>query len=176
MKRIVKSIILKSIGFFPESLHNAIKVRVLKNLPQYRGKKQIKNELEELYERQTGESIDLDNVKTFNEKIQWLKIYWKNNELARVVDKCEFKKYIAEKIGDGYTVPMYGAWKNVKDIKWKELPDSFVLKSNCCSDGNCIKIIKSKNEVDSKELKKELREWLNPYKTLVNLIVVHIGT
>lgn len=91
MKRIVKSIILKSIRFFPESLHNAIKVRVLKNLPQYRGEKQIKNELEALYERQTGESLDLDNVKTFNEKIQWLKIYWKNDELARAVDKCEFK-------------------------------------------------------------------------------------
>lgn len=168
MKRIVKIIIRKLISFLPESVYNEIRVRKLKNLPQYRSEKQIKNELEALYERQTGESLDLDNVKTFNEKIQWLKIYWKNDELARAVDKCEFKKYIAEKIGDGYTVPMYGAWKNVKDINWNKLPNSFVLKSNCCSDGKYIKIIKNKDEIDIKTLKKELKEWLSPYNTLVN--------
>ena len=68
MKRIVKIIIRKLISFLPESVYNEIRVRKLKNLPQYRSEKQIKNELEALYERQTGESLDLDNVKTFNEK------------------------------------------------------------------------------------------------------------
>lgn len=155
-------------SFLPESIYNTIRVRVLKNLPQYRDEKQIRKELEELYKAKTGEELNLEEVKTFNEKIQWLKLYVQTDAHVRAVDKCEFKKYIAEQIGEGYTVPLYGAWKNVKDINWRKLPESFVLKSNCCSDGKYIKIIRNKNQVNIKQLKKELKEWLNPYNTLVN--------
>lgn len=168
MKQKIKVLIFKLLDFLPESVANEINVKRLKSLPRYRTEQAIRKELEELYENKTGEKLDLENTKTFSEKLQWLKLYWKNDELVRVVDKCEFKKYIAEKIGDGYTVPMYGAWKNVKDINWNKLPNSFVLKSNCCSDGKYIRIIKNKNEVDLKALKKELKDWLNPYNTLVN--------
>ena len=168
MKQKIKSIILGFLDILPESISNEIIVHRYKNLPRYKSEASVRKELEELYKNKTGEQLDLGNLRTFSEKLQWLKLYWENEDLVRAVDKCEFKKYIAEKIGEGHTVPIYGAWKNVKDIPWEKLPNSFVLKSNCCSDGKYIKIIKNKNDVDLKTLKKELKEWLNPYNTLVN--------
>lgn len=152
----------------PESILNEVLVRRAKNLPRYFSDERLRTELQELYFNKTGEKLDLDNTVTFGEKLQWLKLYYKHKDLGRAVDKYRFKKYIERKIGKGYTVPLYGAWKNVKDIKWDKLPDKFVLKSNCCSDGNCIKIIKNKAEIDFEKLKTELKDWLNPYKTLIN--------
>lgn len=168
IKRIIKRIFDLFLKILPDKIANEINVKRLKTLPRYWQEDNLVSGLEKLYKAKTDEELDINNPITFSEKLQWLKLYWNNEDLARVVDKCEFKRYIAEKIGEGYTVPMYGEWENVKDINWKKLPKSFVLKSNCCSDGKYIKIIKNKDEIDFKELKKELKEWLNPYKTLIN--------
>ncbi|MBR6524006.1 MAG: hypothetical protein IKT39_05315 [Clostridia bacterium] len=165
---IIKNILRKVLEKLPESVLNEIKIKRAKNLPCYFSDERLRKCLQDLYFNKTGRYIDLDNPVTFSEKLQWLKLYYQHKDLARVVDKYHFKKYIEEKIGKGYTVPLYGAWKNVKDINWDKLPSKFVLKSNCCSDGNFIKIIKNKADVDFDNLKKELEDWLNPYKTLVN--------
>ena len=60
--------------------------------------------------------MDLDNPKTFNQKIQWLKLNYLNPAMPRCVDKAEFKNYIDEQLGKGYTVPNYGAYENENDI------------------------------------------------------------
>lgn len=168
INRVIKGAFKKIIELLPESKKFALIAGIKKNLTRHMSEEQLRKELKDLYFNKTQKKIDLDAPETFSEKLQWLKLYYYDKNLKRAVDKCEFKKYIKDKLGDGYTVPLYGAWKNVKDIKWDKLPKSFVLKSNCCSDGMCIKIIKDKDEVDFNELKKELKEWLNPYKTLVN--------
>ena len=165
LKKVIKRILARVIKTLPENMKYSLIVKTKKDITKYmcEGKR-----LTDFYFNKTQRELNFDAPRTFNEKIQWLKLYYHSENLERAVDKCEFKKYIKEKLGEGYTVPMYGAWKNVKDIKWDKLPKSFVLKSNCCSDGMFIKVIKDKDKVNFEELKKELSEWLNPYKTLVN--------
>ena len=113
-----------------------------------------------------GYPLDIKNPETFNAKINWMKLFYRNNVMTRIVDKYEFKKYIAEQLGDGYTVPLLGVWDNVEDIDFSKLPERFVLKSNAQSDGKFIKIVKNKKELDIDALKSEMRNWLLPEKTL----------
>ena len=120
------------------------------------------------YKREMGREVDFNNPRLFTEKLQWYKLYFDHPDLSRIVCKYEFKSYIKEKLGEGHTVPLIGAWTSVEDIPWKDLPDTFVFKSNCQSDGRCIKFIKGKAHYNFEELKAELNEWLDPRKTLVN--------
>ena len=75
-----------------------------------------------------GYKLDLDNPKTFNEKLQWLKLYDRKEEYTSLVDKYEVKSIVAEIIGEEYIIPTLGLWDNVEDIDFDKLPDKFVLK------------------------------------------------
>lgn len=130
-----------------------------------------------LYRLRMKQKLDLKNPKTFNEKIQWLKLHSRNPEYTRMVDKIEAKKYVAEKIGEEYIIPTLGVWDDPDDIDFDELPNQFVLKCNHNSGG--LFICKDKRQVSreqfrqiQRQLKKELRynyywrtrEW--PYKNV----------
>lgn len=123
--------------------------------------------LKEVFKRQTGYELNLSNPKTFNEKINWMKLFYRNDLMTRIVDKYEFKNYIKEVLGEEYTVPLLGVWDNVNDIDFNKLPDKFVLKSNAQSDSKCIEIIRNKNDVNIAELKQKIKKWLVPTNTLV---------
>ena len=79
--------------------------------------------------------LDLDNPRTFSEKLQWLKLHDRRPEYTRMVDKVEAKKYVAEIIGDQYIIPTLGVWDNPDDIDFDSLPNQFVLKCNHNSGG-----------------------------------------
>ena len=113
-----------------------------------------------------GYDLNIKSPKTFNEKIQWYKLFYHNNLMTKIVDKYEFKNYIKEKLGNGYTVPLLGAWDKVDDIDFDKLPNQFVLKCNAQSSGLFIKIVKNKGELNKEELKQEMADWLKPEKTL----------
>ncbi len=140
----------------------------------YRGKlnwMDDKTYLKLFYRGTMGKKLDLKNPKTFNEKIQWLKLYDRNPEYSKMVDKHEAKLYVADKIGEEYIVPSFGVWENFDDIDFSKLPDQFVLK--CTHDCGGLVICKDKSKLDvaaarekiNKCLKKEYfwgsREW--PY-------------
>ena len=115
--------------------------------------------------------MDIKNPITFNEKLQWYKInYEGDGHLENIVDKYLFKRYIKEKLGDGYTIPLLGQWSSIEQLEkdWEKLPEEFCLKSTLQSDGNCIKFIHNKSTIPFKSLQKELKEWLNPKNTLIN--------
>ena len=97
--------------------------------------------------------LDLNNPKTFNEKLQWLKFNDKNPKYIKLVDKFEVKKYIAEKIGEKYVIPTYGVWDKFDDIDFEKLPERFVLK--CTHDSGGIVICKDKNQFDKKKAKRK---------------------
>ncbi len=99
--------------------------------------------LAELYQKKTSKILDWRNLNLFTEKLQWYKLYYSHPDLARIVDKVGFKKYVEEKLGKGNTIPVFGAWFLVDNIPWVALPQTFVLKSNCSGDGKCIKFIKN---------------------------------
>lgn len=161
---------------FKQKIKKLLPWRLLSGWQQYRctpypmnlTAQQREEALKKLYFEKTGKTIDFDNVETFNEKIQWMKLYWDHPDLSRIVCKYRFKQYIAEKLGEGYTIPLLGAWKSVEDIDWESLPESFVLKSNASSDGRGIKFIRGKSKYDFEEIKNEIAQWLDPQKTLIN--------
>jgi len=123
------------------------------------------------YKRRYGYKMDIKNPKTFTEKLQWYKLYFKGDGyLERIVDKYLFKDYIKEHLGEGYTIPLLGVWTDINYLEkdWSSLPEEFCLKSTLQSDGNCIKFIHNKSSIQFDTIKKELKEWLNPKKTLIN--------
>lgn len=77
-----------------------------------------------------GQKLHLDNPVTFNEKLQWLKIYDHQPEYSLLVDKLKAKKVVGDLIGQEYIVPYYGEWKSADEIEFDTLPDRFVLKCN----------------------------------------------
>lgn len=104
----------------------------------------------------------IESPKTLNEKIQWLKLYYRNKVLTQCADKYLMREFVEEKIGSGYLVPILGVWENVNDIDFKSLPDRFVLKMNWGSGQNLI--CKDKTQLNILEAKKKMREWLRPWK------------
>lgn len=106
------------------------------------------------------EKLDLKNPRTFNEKLQWLKLYYyPQNDLAvKCADKYRVREYIKEKGYENTLVPLLGAWNNVEDIDWDSLPNKFVLK---CNHGCAYNIVcNDKTEFDRIKAKKQLNTWL----------------
>ena len=132
-----------------------------------------------VYFRHFKKFIDFDNPKTFNEKIQWLKLNYRKEEYTNLVDKYRVKQYITKLIGEEYVIPTLEVWKNVDDIDFKSLPEKFVLK--CNNDSGGIVICKNKKDFDEAKAKSFLKERLKnngywygrewPYKNVKPCII-----
>lgn len=124
------------------------------------------------YKISMGKNCNIHNPVLFTEKIQWYTFFYDNPICPYIVDKVTFKSYIEEKLGQGYTIPLYGSWATVEEFEnaWfgNELPDEFCLKANLQSDGRNIRIIHNKKNVNFQDIKKEVAEWLKPENTLMN--------
>lgn len=132
-----------------------------------------------LYKLIKGCKLDLESPKTFNEKLQWLKLYDRNQKYTEYVDKYEVRKYIKTKIGKEYLIPLLAVYEKFNDINFDDLPNRFVLK--CTHDSGRVVICKDKTKLDIKKasnmicksLKKNYyyngREW--PYKNVKPRIV-----
>lgn len=127
-----------------------------------------------------GRKLDLKNPKTFNEKLQWMKLYNRNPVYTMMVDKYLVRNYVREIIGEEYLIPLLGVWDDPDKIDFDKLPMQFVLKCNhnsglgmcICKDKNKLDIDKVKNNV-RKGLKQDYyltgREW--PYKNVPRKII-----
>lgn len=102
---------------------------------------------------------DLKNPKTYNEKLQWLKLYDRRPIYTTMADKYEAKQYVASIIGDKYIVPTYGVWNKFEDIDFDSLPSQFVLK--CTHDSGGVVICKDKNKLDIENAKEKINKSLN---------------
>lgn len=114
--------------------------------------------LDVLYGSSTGEKLHLDAPVTFNEKVQWVKIYDRNPLKTLLADKYLAKEWVAEKIGEEYVVPLLGVWDRFDDIDFSKLPEQFVLKLNNASGSNII--VTNKDELNIKEAKAKFDEWM----------------
>lgn len=122
---------------------------------------------------------NLRKPKTYNEKLNWLKLNDRNAKYSQFVDKYEVKKIVGEMIGQQYIIPTLGVWDKFDDINFNMLPEQFVLK--CTHDSEGIVIVKNKFELDMDEAKKKIesalkqnfyyigREW--PYKNVKPRII-----
>jgi len=132
-----------------------------------------------MYSAMMGTKLNLEDPKTFNEKLQWLKLYNRNPEYCKLVDKYDVKSYISNLIGDEYIIPTLGIYDSFDDIDFNALPNQFVLK--CTHDSGSTVICRDKATFDfektkaklTKKLKSNLfwhtREW--PYKNIKPRII-----
>ena len=131
------------------------------------------------YRIRFGEKLDLKNPMTYNQKLQWLKLYDRNPEYVKMVDKILVKEYVEKVIGKEYIIPTLGVWDRYEDIDFSELPEQFVLK--CNHDSGSIVVCTNKEKLDRKKTRKKLktglktdgffwgREW--PYKSVKRRIL-----
>lgn len=105
-----------------------------------------------------GYPLDLNNPRTFNEKLQWLKLHDHNPQYTIMADKYEAKKFIAERVGEEYVVPNYGVWDSFDAIDFDALPDQFVLKTTHDNDSQVI--VKNKLTFNREAAKKRLESHL----------------
>ena len=115
-----------------------------------------------------GRKLDLENPKSFNEKLQWLKIHDRKDEYTTLTDKYLVREYVKEKIGEKYLIPLLGVWDNAKDIDFDSLPDEFVLK--CNHDSGSVVICKDKKTFDKKKAINGL--YRTPEAVLIALAVL----
>lgn len=131
------------------------------------------------FRQRMGQWPNLKNPKTFNEKLNWLKLYDRKPVYTTMVDKYEAKKYVAGIIGDKYIIPTLGVWDNFDDIDFDSLPNQFVLK--CTHDSGGLYICRDKSKMDFGLAKKRInrslkrnyywhgREWV--YKNVPHKII-----
>ena len=132
-----------------------------------------------LFKLTTGKKLNLDNPKSFNEKLQWLKLYDRRPEYTTYVDKYAVREYIAKTIGEEYLIPLLGVWNSPDEIDFDKLPNQFVLK--CNHDSQSICVCKNKTEFDNLNAKEKLRKCLKrdyylssrewPYKDVSRKII-----
>lgn len=118
------------------------------------------------YKLEMNQKLNLKEPKTFNEKLQWLKLYDRNPEYTKMVDKYEAKKYVADIIGQEYIISTLGVWDKFEDIEFDKLPKQFVLKPTHTS-GNVF-ICKDKEKINYKQLRKMINKWLKRNYYLVH--------
>ena len=111
-----------------------------------------------MYWANTGKKLNLEKPVTFNEKLQWLKLYNQNPEYSKMVDKYEAKNWITEKIGDEFIIPTLGVWDTFDEIDFDKLPNQFVLK--CTHDSGGLVICKDKRTLDKAKAKKKIEASL----------------
>ena len=135
--------------------------------------------LKALWKRTFGYELDLKHPKTFNEKLQWLKLYDRKPIYTTLVDKYRVKQWIADKIGEQYVIPTLAVYDSVDEIDLDKLPDKFVLK--CNHDSGNVVICRDKSTFDLQSAKQKLgvalktdyylkqREW--PYKNVKRCVI-----
>lgn len=124
---------------------------------------------------------DLKNPKTYSEKINWLKLYYRKPEYTQLVDKYAVKDYVAKKIGKEFVIPTLGVWDRPEDIEWEKLPSQFVLKTTHGGGNSGVVICKDKGIFDKQtaiikmrkslqqDIYKKFKEW--PYKNVPRRII-----
>lgn len=131
------------------------------------------------YFAQFRKFCNIRNPKTYNEKLQWLKLHDHNPAYPALVDKYEAKKQVAKIIGEEYIIPTLGVWDSFDEIDFDSLPDQFVLK--CTHDSEGVVVVRDKRTMDMAAAREKLthamsqnffymgREW--PYKHLKPRII-----
>lgn len=113
--------------------------------------------LEYMFEERLGYKLNLDAPKTFNEKIQWLKLNDRNPMYTDFVDKYEVKKYVKSILGEEYVIPTIGVFRGA-EIDFEKMPEQFVLK--CTHDSGGIVIVTDKKKFDIEGTKRKLNKLL----------------
>ena len=113
------------------------------------------------YRIKLGRWPDLEAPKRYTEKLQWYKLYFRDERMRRCADKFDVREYI-QKCGLDEILPeCYGVYSSPDDIDYDQLPDSFVLKDTLGSGGNSVIIVRDKREICIEDLSATMRKWVS---------------
>ena len=114
--------------------------------------------IKHIFKKKLGYKCNLKEPRSFNEKIQWLKLHDRKDIYRRLVDKQEVKKIIGDLIGNEYIIPTLGVWNRFEDINFEALPNQFVLK--CTHDSASVVVCKDKSTFNYSFAKQKLSDAL----------------
>lgn len=114
--------------------------------------------IECFWELKMGRKLDLDNPRTFNEKIQWLKLNDHDDRYSGMIDKAAAKEFAARIIGSEHIIPTLGIYNDVNEVDWNTLPERFVLK--CTHDSGSVVVCRDKSAFDWKSVSRQLKRKL----------------
>lgn len=120
--------------------------------------------IEKKYKKHFKKKLNLIEPKTFNEKIQWLKLYWRDDKAIICADKYKVREFIKERGCEKILNKLYGCWEDSKQINFDNLPNSFVLKANNGVSQNIF--IKDKSKINEKKIINKLNKMLK-YKLYI---------
>lgn len=132
-----------------------VKVKLMQTFPHLISDERY---VEAIYQYIFGKKLDLEHPVTFNEKLQWLKLYDRNPRYTDMVDKYEVKRIVKENVGDSCLIPTIGVWDRFDDIDFSSFPKAFVLK--CTHDSGSVVICKDIATFDKKSAKEKLTRAL----------------
>jgi hypothetical protein len=105
-----------------------------------------------------GLRLDLDHPRSFNEKLQWLKLRYRDPLMRQCADKLAVRDYVAEAGGADLLIPLIGAYRRAQEIDFDKLPNRFVLKANHGSGWNVI--CRDRSSLDLTKVRARLNRWL----------------
>ena len=160
IKKIIKKIIKKNselyrLGIKVLELSERTKVFFLSNYNDRLRRKYISKQ----YKLYIGKKLDWNKLETYTEKMQWVKLYDEDRQKSILSDKIEVRKWVENKIGAEYLIPLLGTWEKPNQIDFESLPAKYVLKTNNASGTNII--VNDSSQINTKIVCAKLTRWLN---------------
>jgi len=110
------------------------------------------------YREAYGYFPNLNNPKTFDEKLQWYKLYYRVPLMTTLTDKYEVRRYLEDKGFSGILNELYGVYNSVDKIDFSKLPERFVIKATHGSGMNII--CKDKESLNWETSRRLMNKWL----------------
>lgn len=115
-------------------------------------------EIKLLYYLKMHQGLCLEAPKTYNEKLNWLKLYYRNDLMPKCADKYQARDYIKEKGYGNFLPKLYWHGESPKDIPFETLPNSFVIKSTSGSGNNII--VRNKASLNTSSTINTIKKWM----------------
>lgn len=121
---------------------------------------------EQKYTYTIGTFPNLDDPRTFNEKIHWLNLNYQDSRITRCCDKYELKNYVTEQLGPGFVVPIIKVYDRASEIDFDELPEKFAIKVNWGDGAEFSEVVSSKSQADESRIKAKMNNAVQPWNNL----------
>lgn len=113
------------------------------------------------YRIKLGRKLNLKKPQRFTEKLQWYKLYYRNPEMHKCVDKYEVRNYIKSKGLENILNELYGVYDSPEEIKFNKLPNKYVIKTTSGGGGQNVLIVDKNSKNNYNEIKRKLNKWLS---------------
>ncbi|HHX97694.1 MAG TPA: ATP-grasp fold amidoligase family protein [Kiritimatiellia bacterium] len=135
--------------------------------------------IERQFQAAFGRPMDWRDPRTLNEKMNWMKLHFRDPLQRVVADKYAVREHVQAKIGAEYLIPLIRTYERAEDIRLAELPSAFALKVNHGSGQNWL--VQDKAREDEGRIRREFYKWMRishyaasrewPYRGIRPLIV-----